>query len=629
MLLLVFSLPPLPARANLAAADLDGDGAITLADLKRMSQELNTLAAAYRGDANGDGKVDATDLRHVARALVRAVAPGANLDDEATDRFVKFAVADAAPGQVPPGLAPQEAERFRDLVTKLGVNPQSRTAESLEPAAPEDPGAPPDEAETPSDPASAPDPATAAPEGPGDDELGDTTLLPPAPGGRPTFTPGLRRFASIFTEVLKDADINFNIRQINEARTALLPEGFATRSIAECFAAFEETQAEGLPLSDCPDPTAFRSGETTSGLERMSIGESRSGADGRRELLPRGRYALRFNPADPEAMRLDTRGRDGAVTLADEYEEVSPQDPLPDSPILEAEVRERSDDPWIGQMMRDLRDAREFMKKADANGNGRVSRIEALGRLFSPEVAREIAAGNAGAVGLAPGSPLVENYARAVEQLTPALIQSGVLSRATARTVRRTVAGMPGGIGSLVGIGGEVDGAAAPEAVPGYVHVSSRLNVRSGPTTGNAIVGRLPDGARVMILKQVGDWYKIRFTPYAEQGYAYVHSDYVSSSLGAASGGTYTGGSSGGSSGGSTVASAPVAEDSGAEVAGAATKSLAGLSTKMKAAVTAGAKVGASVGKASTGVLGAVKGAVKNVASTVTKSVKSISKWLF
>lgn len=636
-LLVLFALAaPGAAHAGLAAADLDGDGAITLDDLKRMAQELNTLAAAYRGDANGDGVVDAADLRHVARALVRAVAPDAPVGDDELDRFVRFAATGAPPEDAPAGADPREAEKFRELIQKLSVNPGSRTIASLEPPeTPGDPGTPgqgPDGAPdgtpdgTPDDPGG----TGSDPGGPGDDELGDRTLLPPPRGERPAFPPALRRFAAIFHETLKDADINFNIKEINEARTAILPDGFATAAIGDLFAAFEECPVDELPLSDCPDPTAFRSGETGPGLDRLSVVDSRGTGDGRRELLPRGRVALRFSPDDPESMRLSARGQGGAATLADEYEAVAPpaQGALPVTDAVPERIRRFSDDPWIAMIMTGLADAREFMGAVDRPGDTRPLRVKTLARFFSPAVAAAIAAGDPARVGLAPGSAIVMNYARAVEALTPSLIQGGVVNRETARAVRNTVASLPGGSGSISGtLRDAATGSDAAEAVPGYVHVNSRLHVRSGPSTNNAIVGRLPDGARVMILKRVGDWYKIRFTPYEEQGYAYVHSDYVSTALGG-------GGGSSSPSGGGTASGGSPSVASGGDPApeSAATKSLAGLSAKVggsigKAVGSVGDKIAAK--PATGGLLGSVKSVIAKVGSTATKAVTAVKKWLF
>ncbi len=51
------------------------------------------------------------------------------------------------------------------------------------------------------------------------------------------------------------------------------------------------------------------------------------------------------------------------------------------------------------------------------------------------------------------------------------------------------------------------------------------LNVRSGPSTGNSVVGKLSRGTQVTIISQTEDnWYQIEYT----SGIAFVSGDYVS-----------------------------------------------------------------------------------------------------
>lgn len=49
------------------------------------------------------------------------------------------------------------------------------------------------------------------------------------------------------------------------------------------------------------------------------------------------------------------------------------------------------------------------------------------------------------------------------------------------------------------------------------------LNIRSGPSTNDAILGKLLSGSKVDITAETGDWYQIEF----ESGLAYVFSEYV------------------------------------------------------------------------------------------------------
>ena len=49
------------------------------------------------------------------------------------------------------------------------------------------------------------------------------------------------------------------------------------------------------------------------------------------------------------------------------------------------------------------------------------------------------------------------------------------------------------------------------------------LNIRSGPSTNDAILGKLSSGSNVDIVEETGNWYKINF----DSGVAYVYNEYV------------------------------------------------------------------------------------------------------
>ncbi len=71
------------------------------------------------------------------------------------------------------------------------------------------------------------------------------------------------------------------------------------------------------------------------------------------------------------------------------------------------------------------------------------------------------------------------------------------------------------------------------------VVTASALNVRSGPGTGNTVLGQLASGALVSILGQSGSWRQIRFG----NGTGWVSGDYLRPSTGGTNtGGTNTGG---------------------------------------------------------------------------------------
>lgn len=73
----VLQLAELPerARAHLAAADTNGDGAIDVAELRAMRQ-ARVEARFLTRDANGDGALDASEVGNPARWTMLALADG-------------------------------------------------------------------------------------------------------------------------------------------------------------------------------------------------------------------------------------------------------------------------------------------------------------------------------------------------------------------------------------------------------------------------------------------------------------------------------------------------------------------------------------------------------------------------
>lgn len=61
----------------------------------------------------------------------------------------------------------------------------------------------------------------------------------------------------------------------------------------------------------------------------------------------------------------------------------------------------------------------------------------------------------------------------------------------------------------------------------GVVNVSDWLNIRSKPDTSADVVVQAPDGQKLYILSQSGDWYKVTFILNGKTYTGYAHSDYV------------------------------------------------------------------------------------------------------
>lgn len=74
--------------------------------------------------------------------------------------------------------------------------------------------------------------------------------------------------------------------------------------------------------------------------------------------------------------------------------------------------------------------------------------------------------------------------------------------------------------------------AAAAGPTAGKVTISSGwLNVRSGPSTGAAVVSRLSQGSYVTTISKTGDWWKVE---YARGSYGYCRADHIRSVTGTA-----------------------------------------------------------------------------------------------
>ena len=67
------------------------------------------------------------------------------------------------------------------------------------------------------------------------------------------------------------------------------------------------------------------------------------------------------------------------------------------------------------------------------------------------------------------------------------------------------------------------------------------LNVRTGPSTGNTVIGSLSKGASVLILGTEGEWYKVSVILYGRTTTGYVHSNYITVNSGSGSSGSNTG----------------------------------------------------------------------------------------
>ncbi len=107
------------------AADLDGDGAVTGADLAQLVGLLGECAggAPCRGDVNADGRVDQLDAAAIAELIGRARPAGALIADKKEVGYVN-----AAPAQAAAPIAMQE-RRDGSLVARLELS--SRDARGL------------------------------------------------------------------------------------------------------------------------------------------------------------------------------------------------------------------------------------------------------------------------------------------------------------------------------------------------------------------------------------------------------------------------------------------------------------------------------------------------------------------
>lgn len=396
-----------------ASPDVDGDGRVTLADLKMLSVDLNTLAAAWKGDVNGDGQVDREDVKELARVLILRGAPSLEATDELVEALVRHAVSGGGAGEV--------LEIVRGL-----------------------------ERATP---------------GPGS---GDGRVRGAV--GRPVrLAPGLSRYYAGLRETPGATPAPPSYGDLTARRARSFGGPLGDRKAQAAFDAFVAAHPTGADLAsgDPPDPGAL--GETTRRARSSPLLVARDSGE-RSRVLPRGAVALVLNPDDPAAVALRATVRGSGGTLDDEYRRVSGLGDLADATrtLVDPAYRDLPD-PLLSQLVADLADPEEFLKQVDADRDRTVTLDEVLTHLFSPGMARKVMLGDPEALGLKSGSAVARNYAAIANAALPALQAAGVVdpgfASATLAAVNGTaVAGRPPG--AQPEPDGTIGGGARPGADP-------------------------------------------------------------------------------------------------------------------------------------------------------------------
>lgn len=427
ILLFCCAVPPATGvELDFSAADLDGDGYVTRDDLRILTEEKSTRAGAWRGDVDGSGRVDDADIRALAGILLRG--SGRPPDDPAElDRAIREL-------SRPPGDAGGDPELVRDLernreqlqVDRLRHNPPpgGNTFGRFRP-----PGGR----------------GTTAGGGRGSRTGGP--LPTAAPGSsQPVDLPGdaLRRSIANLDKVVPvpagNGGADASVQAINAIRNRIAGT-VDGRSLESIFDTSVGKTPDALQPSEFPDPDLVTN---RSGAPPLVIRSAVPGGDdGPGRFYPRSNYDMDVEKDRPEQPELTRRTGGGErQTLDDAYRPAAPpaQPPTGGEDLMDAEVPPLSDDPWLSQIMKDIRDPETFITATGGDPRrGPKSRGDTLLNLFTPENADAILHGGAGRVGLNPASTFVKNYLPLSEAILTNLAENGVISRGEADRLIRQI----------------------------------------------------------------------------------------------------------------------------------------------------------------------------------------------
>lgn len=405
-LIILFALTAMPVLAAILDSDVDGDGVLTFEDIRVLGRDLNTLAAAYRGDANDDGVVDAKDMEHLARLLLEYSHPGEPIDAARVKTFLtQLLTSKSKPPAGEVDDRPAAVKRAEDALALREPLDIKKARQLL--GLPDAPA--------------------------GDDSIPESSTS--TLGGNPKFPPALTGYMGKLQKNgdLKLDEVQLDITELNRRRHHGLDGIEASSDFLTIFRMLLDRSLpdlEKFSLSEAMDPSLL--GATNdSALDQIKLMSTREQQQ-KKTFVPRARFEIRLNPQDISDMDIVGRVRQqDDITLAEEFRRVSVPPPAPTSPRLNSEIPSASDDPVLSQLMKDLKTTDVFRKRADRNKDGVVDRNEAFAFLFAPTTAQAIRSGRAASLGFSPASTLITQYSAIAAEVIPQLIQSGVMNAAS------------------------------------------------------------------------------------------------------------------------------------------------------------------------------------------------------
>lgn len=475
VLFLVFPVPLL-AEMDFDAADLDGDGYLTIEDLRVLGTERSTLAGAYRGDVDGNGRVDDGDVRALARILL--TGSGRRQGEKAVvEDFIRYVVgredetpnpADRDSTQSDGGLnrVRKDLDRNREQlqVKKLKkiyeqTNPGSRTVGNpVRPASPTD-----QSTLTTGSPAGGSNRYRSGVKSGGLSGGGEQSGPGTRPGGgsvggvadlnqggqgrgrgkapemsREAIQKSVSRIDAVVSldRIFSSRDLDITVEAINAHRNRLLATS-ATSKLEQIFSSAAGKNLDSLDPSEHPDSRMIR--ERGAGHDTAMVTPTERRNETKGSFYPRSSFDLEVEKNQAETPGVTARvGSNNSKTLDEVYRPVSPTVNEGEQPStqLEQDVKTLSDDPYMSQILKSVTDPATFITSVGGDSrSGPKSRGETLVAIFNPDTARTILSGGSSSLGLDPASTFVQRYVPIADELIPILVDTGTISQGEADTM--------------------------------------------------------------------------------------------------------------------------------------------------------------------------------------------------
>lgn len=446
------------AATDYSDADLDGDGRLTPADLKLLAQDINTHAAAFRGDLNNDNRVDESDVRSMAILMIKRVISGSSdIPDQVISSFINSVMNDPRIGdpgaggspsgagnspwiktppkeQDPPNLRRWSDKTYQQLLSRLVSGQDMLTVEQLQAEG--------DQAL----------PAESADESSLKDIYGRikrSGFVNPAEevmGQDPEYPAEIDSFFKKLSPLTLPRKLNRNSVQLDfdslhQARK-VGNLSLGGMKIEDFLQQTTGMPAESIPSSEPGDSMIYNSLDSTTrdtlqarcmALEQRNQNKFSSSENA---FLPRPPLDLLLDNNNPKEISFFDSRRRSSENLKEEYKRVGPRkdgDPLP--PTESNSSIENSDDPFVTQVINSMTDNHTFKEMANLDQDATTTRGEFLRMLFHPSSAVLAASGGMQKIGINPGSDIARNYIQIFNQQRDNLVSQGVITNQQAQDI--------------------------------------------------------------------------------------------------------------------------------------------------------------------------------------------------